>query len=345
MKFVDRIRSGDLSDDELSECLDYSSFAVIYFSLEKIVQKHLTNPVIKAKLIKVARRLSNDIDDKAFGMIKVGHLAMDAQRKLGFLEDFHRSYDQLPFIEQWAVDSLDEEISKRNAQDRERLKNTRLDYSGVEIFSKGLRTAYSDAEMLFFNSILDGEGIFGFNFKAPRTIDEKFTSETINSLITKGILNDDGSISDVAPNPAILLDFYKKSKYHIFVSGFRLALFDKRDLVGIKATDEGYEIFSCGTISFVNELIRNTNVLAESTIIGFESDWTDTNVEEYKSDMKSDDFTGCMILKKYDKHNLKVDETYLWNEEDIVCHDGIRMKKSHVQSDNTGSHIKVLFEV
>jgi len=97
---------------------------------------------------------------------------------------------------------------------------------------------YTNQEMIFFNSILDGGEIFGIKLEEPFLVDEKYIEDTIESLQEKGIIDEEKKLIVTKETPALFLEEYKKASKHIVLNDKRIALCGEKYAVVIERKEK-----------------------------------------------------------------------------------------------------------
>ena len=181
---------------------------------------------------------------------------------------------------------------------------------------------YTNQEMIFFNSLLDGKQIFGLRVESPLRIDKKYIEGTISSLQEKGWIGEDKKLVQTKENPALLLDLYKKATSHIAINHMRIALHGTKFVVLILRNEENYEIYGMSRVALFTLLIEGTPLLRENAI-----SWeTDSNKarfssEEFKQLIKDKKTYEASIFQKYQDKKLIEDYMLFRNEKtaELFC--------------------------
>lgn len=197
---------------------------------------------------------------------------------------------------------------------------------------------YTDSEMIFFNSLLDGENIFGIDIKKPFVVDQDFIDETINSLKKKNLIDSDNHLTEEIVLRINQLKAYKESSVHVFFENMRIALVDDENIVGMIVEEDGYHFFTTKAYLFLHELFLNTPVLNDKM-----KNYTSGNVEnidldEYISLLDNKNWKDASLFRKYKNRMLIEDYTFLWNDTIIKFIDGLK----NVQQEINGHDFRLL---
>lgn len=104
-----RIMQDELTNEELIECLDIPNVLVLQHTILKLMEKGVRNPNICRKLLEYSKFM--DIRFKILGLCRIGHLAVFAMKRLGYIEDFQGLYEALSSEDQEQVMILEKALS------------------------------------------------------------------------------------------------------------------------------------------------------------------------------------------------------------------------------------------
>ncbi len=89
-----RIMQDELTNEELIECLNIPNVPVLQQTILKLIEKRVQNLIVRIKLMEYSKYM--DIRFKILGICKIGHLAIYALKRLEYIEDFQKLYEELP---------------------------------------------------------------------------------------------------------------------------------------------------------------------------------------------------------------------------------------------------------
>lgn len=89
-----RIMQDELTNEELIECLNIPNVPVLQQTILKLIEKRVQNSIVRIKLMEYSKYM--DIRFKILGICKIGHLAIYALKRLEYIEDFQKLYEELP---------------------------------------------------------------------------------------------------------------------------------------------------------------------------------------------------------------------------------------------------------
>lgn len=84
----------ELTNKELVECLNIPNVPVLQHTILKLIEKKIQNSNVRVKLLEYSKYM--DIRFKILGLCKIGHLAIYALKRLEYIEDFQKIYEELP---------------------------------------------------------------------------------------------------------------------------------------------------------------------------------------------------------------------------------------------------------
>ncbi len=89
-----KIMQDELTNKELVECLNIPNVPVLQHTILKLIEKKIQNSNVRVKLLEYSKYM--DIRFKILGLCKIGHLAIYALKRLEYIEDFQKIYEELP---------------------------------------------------------------------------------------------------------------------------------------------------------------------------------------------------------------------------------------------------------
>lgn len=89
-----RIMQDELTNEELIECLNIPNVPVLQQTILKLIEKRIQNSNVRIKLLEYSTYM--DIRFKILGLCKLGHLAIYALKRLNYIKDFQKIYEELP---------------------------------------------------------------------------------------------------------------------------------------------------------------------------------------------------------------------------------------------------------
>lgn len=104
-----RIMQDELTNEELIECLNIPNVPVIQQTILKLIEKRIQNSNVRIKLLEYSKYM--DIRFKILGLCKLGHLAIYALKRLDYIEDFQKLYEELPDEDKEQITILEETFS------------------------------------------------------------------------------------------------------------------------------------------------------------------------------------------------------------------------------------------
>lgn len=122
---------------------------------------------------------------------------------------------------------------------------------------------FSERELICFNSILDGERIFGTRFCAPKKPDPEYTKETLRELREHGLLKEEDR-----PNKSFMaivntLKEYKNAEQYLIVNHMKIGLIkDKPYLILLAKGKDGYELSAIKKELFLYQFMGNCASIA-----------------------------------------------------------------------------------
>lgn len=204
---------------------------------------------------------------------------------------------------------------------------------------------YTNSEMIFLNSLLDGENIFGLDIKKPFVADQEFIDETISSLKQKKLIDSDEHLTENIVRSINQLKAYKEASIHILYGTTRIALVDSENIVGIILEEKGYCFFTIKNYLFLHELFLNTPILNENMDNYVSGDIGNIDLEEYIILLEDKNWKDASLFRKYENRTLIEDYTFLWNSTTINFIDGLKNIQQKIDDKDFRLLLCELFEI
>jgi len=204
---------------------------------------------------------------------------------------------------------------------------------------------YTNQEMIFFNSILDKEEIFGVKIEEPFLVDEKYIEDTIELLKKKDLIDEDNKLVATKGNPALFIAEYKKASKHVILNDKRIALCGEKYAVVIERKEKEYEVYGINRKLLLIKLIEGTVLMTEDALKWENGESSRFSVKELSEVMKSDEYDYTSVIQKYEKKRLKREYICLWNEETAELYDGATRKKQRVNGQYFKKLLAELLEI
>lgn len=99
----------ELTSEELIECLEIPNVPVLQQTILKLIEKKVQNSNVHNKLLEYSKYM--DIRFKILGLCKIGHLAIYALKRLEYIEDFQKLYEELPDEDKEQIAILEKALS------------------------------------------------------------------------------------------------------------------------------------------------------------------------------------------------------------------------------------------
>lgn len=194
---------------------------------------------------------------------------------------------------------------------------------------------FTENEMVFLNSITEGDTVFGIPLRfCIKQEKEKEIENTIQGLIQKGILKSKSVLSEQGVLPARALELYKESKTHIIINYIHIALIEGADsIVIIPAYNESeeYELLRIPRVALLYVLLKQYPVL-RGRKYGMEKQTQIRKYEEFLNILKK--YEGNLLVGTFYEGKMKSEQVYYWKGKELWCYDletQINKEKDFVQ--------------
>jgi len=204
---------------------------------------------------------------------------------------------------------------------------------------------FTTQEMVCFNSILDGEKIFGVTLEIPSVmIESTYIKETQDLLMNKGILDNEAQLTQAGAIPIRILDEYKKADRYIFLNHLRMSLHKDDSVIIISKIDDEYEFIRQHKTQFILSLFKQIEFLRNA---GKPDDQLVEKVsmedfEKFIDDYKAEEI---FVVKKFIENEPVFEKVYCLKNADGTEYDISQSERKNINSWNLKRAIQELFEI
>ncbi len=123
---------------------------------------------------------------------------------------------------------------------------------------------FKEAELICFNSMLDGKRIFGTHFQAPEEASEEYIDNTLNQLSEHKFLDENKKPNENFYLAVKVLKEYKESESYLIMNQMKIAFSkDRKNIICLGKTETGYELTAMKKDMFLYEYMKSIPFLAE----------------------------------------------------------------------------------
>lgn len=123
---------------------------------------------------------------------------------------------------------------------------------------------FKEAELLSFNSVLDGKRIFGTYFRVPEEVSEEYIENSLKQLSEHQFLDDNKRPNENFYLAVKVLKEYKDSERYLIMNQMTIAFSkDRKSIICLGKTDNGYEMTAMRKELFLYEYMKSIPFLAE----------------------------------------------------------------------------------
>lgn len=190
---------------------------------------------------------------------------------------------------------------------------------------------FSGEEMICFNSILDGNDIFGIRIPHPPfSGTSNYIEQTKVALRQHNIIKENDELTEFGKVPIRLLDFYKKAQSYLFLNELRIGMIDQENLIILNKENNLFSIKCCKKVELYWVLIKQFPFLRgvkgqqppknNSMAVSYDA-WL-TSLED-KPEINQ------IIFKKYKDRQATAELVYYCEEERIVQYNLLTQYKAN----------------
>jgi hypothetical protein len=123
---------------------------------------------------------------------------------------------------------------------------------------------FSEAELICFNSVLDGKRIFGTHFQVPEDVSKEYIDKTMEQLIEHKFLDDNKKPNESFFLALKVLNEYKEAGRYLIMNQMKIAFAkDEKNIICLGKMDDGYEMTAMKKELFLYEYMKKIPFLAE----------------------------------------------------------------------------------
>lgn len=108
LSLTKKIMQDELTNEELINCLDMPNVPLIQQTILKLIEKKICASNISIKLLEYSKCMDKKF--KILGLCRIGHLAIYALKKLGYLEEFKELYVKLSDEDKEQIEILEKTL-------------------------------------------------------------------------------------------------------------------------------------------------------------------------------------------------------------------------------------------
>jgi hypothetical protein len=167
---------------------------------------------------------------------------------------------------------------------------------------------FKEEELICFNSVLDGNRIFGTSFSAPQEVSEDYIEITLAQLAEHKFLDDNMKPTESFCLAVKVLEEYKKSQRYLMMNKMNIAFSkDKKNIICLCKADNGYEMTVLKKELFLYEYMRNIPFMAEED--SKERNSEKKEFDDWYKDLESPELRNITFIQEFEQN--KSGNTYI----------------------------------
>lgn len=188
---------------------------------------------------------------------------------------------------------------------------------------------FTENEMVFFNSITDGESLFGIpiTFRIKSSQREEI-DKTISSLAAKGVLEKESKLSKKGALPASAIEDYKNAKKYVIINYLHIAITDKDAVVIIPLKNFEYEVMRIPTEAIMVMLLKKYEILCRKTN-GQVTENKYVNIDNILRELNEKRYSS-IILGIFENDKTVNEYVYFWDDINTYRYDFKKQIKSKI---------------
>lgn len=195
----------------------------------------------------------------------------------------------------------------------------------------------SEAELICFNSVLDGQRIFGTYFDVSEEVSKEYIDSTLVQLAEHKFLDGDKKPNESFYLVLKVLKEYKEAERYLVMNQMKIAFAkDKTNIICLCKTEGGYELTAMKKELFLYEYMKNILFLAEEDTK--EKLSSKTAINNWMKELENPELKYLTFMQEYNKHKLgkmyilyqKENKGYLYDPAAEVIRQGGSLQFRHL---------------
>lgn len=168
-------------------------------------------------------------------------------------------------------------------------------------------------EIVFLTSVSRGKVPFGVSYKMPpEGKKEEFVEETLQSLMKKGILNEERKLTKDGAAIIRFWELYRNNSRHVTVNQVKTAVVGKGKLITVYKQGDVYDVNCMDSTTMMYLLLNQSKYLCQGEDKPERGKWQSMNQEEWEREMEN--IEGCIPIAEYENGKLLGRKVFYWKE-------------------------------
>ena len=172
---------------------------------------------------------------------------------------------------------------------------------------------FTNNEIVFLTSVSKGRVPLGVSYRMPQDGKrQEVVEETIQSLMKKGILNEERKLTEKGAVAIRFWEIYRNNPRHVIVNRIKVAVLGDGKLIAVEQKEDSYEVLCLESVVFMLEILKNAEYLCQGEQEAEKGKWQGIKPEEWGHEMET--VEGCIPIAEYENGRLQSQKLFYWKE-------------------------------
>lgn len=166
-------------------------------------------------------------------------------------------------------------------------------------------------EIVFLMSVSKGTRPFGIHYTMPKAGEkEAFIEEAMQSLMQKGILNEERKLTQEGAAIIRFFELYRNCRRHITINRVKAAIMENGKLITVCRDADCYEMYCMDSAVLMLSLLRQSDYLCRGEEKAERGKWCGIMPQEWQQTME--EMEGCIPVCEYENAKLTGRKLFYW---------------------------------
>lgn len=170
---------------------------------------------------------------------------------------------------------------------------------------------FTNNEIVFLTSVSKGSRPFGIHYRMPKEGEkETFIEEAIQSLIRKGILNEERKLTEEGAAIVRFFELYRSCHRYITINRVKAAVLENGKLITVCKEKDCYEMCCTDSAALMLALLKQSKFLCSGEEKAERGKWYGIMPQEWQQIMG--EMEGCIPVCEYENARLTGRKLFYW---------------------------------
>lgn len=172
---------------------------------------------------------------------------------------------------------------------------------------------FTNNEIVFLTSVSKGSRPFGIRYRIPAEEErEVFIEEAIQSLIKKGILNDERKLTEEGAAVIRFFELYRNCRRYVTINRVKAAVLENGKLITASRDADGYEMCCTDSATLMLSLLKQSEYLCREEEKAERGRWYGIMPQEWQQTLR--EMEGCIPVCEYENAKLLGRKLFYWKD-------------------------------